>query len=367
MPSFRLAGLTYLCIALLSSSVTAGEINSAVPDRQSFNPTLGQRIVYTVEVASAGMLAVSIVDRDGYVVRQLPEREVVSPGRVNVEWDGRDDAHVIVADEAFSPRVILRTDGGEHVHFPAAQEAEILSPAPQSYDRRNGVLKYTLPSAARVHVQAGVSRVNAASGATDGPVLKTVVNRAPRPAGSVIETWNGYDESGTIYVPDLANFVIAIAATPLPDGSVITTGNRAETFLDTIPRRRGASLLPRRHISHHHAGLTAMEDVAPALVTTTRDAVWSVSDQAWIISAGKFDVDVRLSGANAAQFRALKADVMVFIDQRRVAVVRAGGDPMRIPLTIPTDRAESIVAINWVTDHGPVAVTAFKVRRRVNG
>lgn len=313
------------------------------------------------------MLAVTIVDRDGYAVRQLPQRQVVSPGPVSVEWDGRDDQHVIVADEAFSPRVVLRTDSGEYVHFSAAEEVEMISQTPQSYDRRNGVLRYTLQSPARVHVQAGASEVSAATGATDGPVLKTVVNRSPRPAGSIIETWNGYDESGTIYVPELRNFVIAIAATPLPAGSVITTGNRTETFLATVPRRRGESLLPRRHVSHHHAGLTAMEDVAPALVTTARDAVWSAADRAWITSAGRVDVDVRLSGANAAQFGALKAQVMVFIDQRKVAVVPVSGDPMRIPLTLPSDRPESVVAINWVTDHGPVAVTAFKVRRRANG
>jgi hypothetical protein len=94
--------------------------------------------------------------------------------------------------------------------------------------------------------------------------------------------------------------------------------------------------------------------------------VWSPADRAWITAADHVDVDLRLSGANAARFGAQKAEVMVFVNQQRVAAVPAVNGPMTISLTVPSDRPESVVAINWITDHGPVAVTAFKLRRRVN-
>ena len=75
-------------------------------------------------------------------------------------------------------------------------------------------------------MQAGTVQTDSKRGKATGPVLKTIVNREPRPTGPVIETWLGLDESGSFYVPDLRGFSVSVAATSLPENALISVGNQ---------------------------------------------------------------------------------------------------------------------------------------------
>jgi len=145
-----------------------------------------------------------------------------------------------------------------------------------SYSPMSGILRYTLPVASRVHVQAGSAILNATTGRSEGPVMKTIVDRAPRAAGAVVEQWNGFDESGTIHVPDLRNFVVGIAATPLPENTIITVGNRKITFLEWAENRTGNSLVTRPSVDPvHHGGLLALNGLSglTASGNASKDAI----------------------------------------------------------------------------------------------
>jgi transcriptional regulator with XRE-family HTH domain len=322
--------------------------------RASVNPSSGESLALHISLYRAAPFGVQVVDRDGFVIRTFPLTNGVA-GDNRVVWDGRNEAGQVVPDEAYSFRVVA--DGGADEYFPSARAADMVAIDPLSYSRATATLSYRLRVPSRVHVQAGTVRTGA-----DGPVLKTVVDRQPRDAGMIAEHWSGFDESGSLYVPDLAGFAIAIAATPLPENSVITYGNAKQPFLEYAARRVGHSLFRQHAHGAHHAGLDVFNDLAPRLTVTLTNGVHRPSERLWIVTAPLLRLQMRANGPTADAFLRQPGKILVFVDAKLVATTdaRKGADVLDVPL--PAD-GEHVVAVNWRSDYGPVAVAVAKVRR----
>jgi hypothetical protein len=240
-------------------------------------------------------------------------------------WDGRDNTGSVVADEAYSFKVDWTNGHASDSYFPANRVEPMTSVTAKYYDRHGGTLSYELPVPSRVHVQAGTATPNPRTKEMDGPVMKTIVNREPRGAGTIAEHWNGRDESGAIFIPDLPDFVTAIATTPLPANSVITFGNRQRTFLDVVLSRSGASLFGFPVSTHeHHAGLQTLDDVSPSLRLTPKNAHWSASERVWRVSDDRIDLDLAIVGASAKAFRAQPGVIYTFLNGKLVGTTDAG-------------------------------------------
>jgi hypothetical protein len=323
----------------------------------SINPSLGEKATLHISLARPARLEVQIIDRDGYSIRTLTASRGVVGDNV-ATWDGRDDRGEIVPDEAWSFRVIA--DGGADEFFPAAKLPTMISIDPLSFSRSTATLRYRLPSPSRVHVQAGTVTTGAGSSAKgEGPVLKTVVDREPRGAGYVAEHWNGFDASGSIYVPDLPGFALAIAVTPLPEQSVITFGNAKHPFLAYASQRMGKSLLPQRSSSVHHAGLDVFHDVAPRLTLVpdsdhSGESVWTTNDR-------DLRFHLHTAGPTARAFEDEPGKIFVFIDGQLVETRDVKEAASAFVLHLPGD-GEHRIAINWRSDYGPVAVAVARVR-----
>jgi hypothetical protein len=348
------------------ADLPAGQIGSVSVSRGFFNPTLKESVVLSLAVRSAGTVRAAVLDRDGYVVRTLPAQTPAGPANLTFAWNGRDEEQRVVPDEAYSFKIDFDGPAGRDQYFPATAESSFSTIKADYFDRSTGALAYTLAAPSRVHIQAGSATVDARSGATHGPVLKTLVNRAPRSAGSIVEHWLGFDESGTISVPDLPNFVVSIAATALPENSVITVGNRAETFAAFRDRRNGPSLLIHAAGNHqHHRGLTSDQDVAPDLDITLSGTNWIPGEKTWKSRSAKvLAMKIALHGPNAVNFAMQPGKVMVFLDGATIAEfpTSAVPDAIKIPFS-SSGGPDHIVAVNWVTDYGPVAVNSLRVRQ----
>jgi hypothetical protein len=292
---------------------TAAErpIRSVTVDRHSLNVAAGENATVTIDFAQAGRASVVVVDRDGYAIRTLADAQPAH-GAVAFHWDGHDDSGQLVADEAYSLKIDWRGAKGTDTYFPANTPATMSAIEARSYDRRTATLVYNLPGPSRVHIQAGTAAIDPKTKKLVGPVMKTLVNREPRAGGTIAEHWNGYDESGAIFIPDLDNFVVAIAATPLPEGSIITFGNRQRRFVDTLSTRRGVSLFTNRQRREHHAGLPTADDVSPSLTIEPLNAAWSSAERAWIMSgSGALQLRLAVKGPTAEAFRRHPATVDV--------------------------------------------------------
>jgi hypothetical protein len=365
----RLLCLTCLTIVCTLAS-TAGSVSTADKADPTirdvsvtppfFNPSVGQSVSIQFRAGVRGVAKVSILDRDRFPIRTLPSREV-SPGLATFWWDGRDDSGAVVPNEAWNVRIEL----GGVTHDPSLDfHPRLDDPQPRTYSRSDGILSYRLARASRVHIEAGQATPNPKNnGRADGPILKTIVNSEPRVAGAVVEKWNGFDESGTIRVSNLPNFVVSVLAVSLPENSIITGGNRRETFLDYAARKRPASALqPKKRTApaQHHAGLNAFEDRSPVLNVQPR-GTWSAQANAWRV-AGPLRIEAKLEGRSAAHFLVQPSVTTVYVDKKLVLTQKSPANPLVV--TIPASElpaGEHRIAVNWGSDYGPAALGSFRV------
>ena len=348
-------------------SVRAMEAETRVSvNRHSFNPSLGENVAISVRPPAASRISIAVLDRDGYVTRWLAQNEPAND-TYTVSWNGRDAHDALVADEAYSFKVDVTSAAGHWTYFPAASVPKTYPVQAKHYSRRNAALMYELPAAARIHAQAGSAAINAKTKTYNGPVLKTLVNRDPRPAGAIVESWNGLDESGAIYIPDLPQFVTAILATDLPENAVIAFGNPTRTFLDVAAKRSGVSLLPpSRTGSHaHHHGLNVLEDVSPSLMVAPAGGTWDQLRKSWTVKGVKARLSVQLAGPTAHLVARQPGRILVFIDYK-FAFERRVRHPMEIVEVPLTEDGTSVVSINWQSEYGPLAANSVLVSRNNN-
>lgn len=359
-----LGGLVLVAPASRSEAANAPKWLSEVSITPAFfNPSIGQRAQVAFTVSREGAVELEIVDRDHFPVRRLPSQPV-QPGPVALWWDGRDDGGEIVPDEAYSLRVTFRgSEGSEVLDVPRNFVPAVQSITGCSYSKSDGVLSYTLPWPARVRLQAGQLAPGTPPGSAGGPVLKTIVDRSPRVAGAVVEHWNGLDESGLVFVPDLPHFVVAIAAEQLPELVVIAVGNRAGSFFDYAQRHRPRSALAPRKLGRGRPGRpTALEDRTPRLDVGASSPMDPV-ERCYLPGSEPLEVALTLDPQAAQYFLNPMAELSVFVDETLVVTRKAGESPTRIVLAagqIPPGTHR--VAFDWASGHGPVAVATIQVR-----
>ncbi len=363
--------LLLVAALLFASGMGFGAESSGIQNvsisRPFFNPSLGQRIGISFSVDRPGSLTVLILDRDGFLVRQLVSKKSVEKGPLSFDWDGRGDSREIVPDEAYSLKIDLSAGGQTETYFPGNAPGERLTAKTNYYDRFGRILSYTLPRAARVHIQVGTGSADPKTGKPQGQggrVLKTLVNREPRTGGSVVESWNGNDESGSVYIPNLPDFVVAIAATALPENAILSTGNRTRNFVEHVGERSGGSLLTFSvHDHHHHQGLATLDDVAPTMRLKPLNADWSSGERAWVVREKSLDLAVSLEGPSAISFARQPGRLWVFLDEKTVRQTRApsSGVDVSIPLA-SLSAGVHLVAVNWASDYGPATVNTVSIR-----
>lgn len=328
--------------------------------QQNFNPILSGELQIRIQLSTSGNLSAYILDRDGYLVRTLSKEEPIKTGNKILSWNGRDERNEFVPNEAYNLKLdFISTDGRTESYFPAAISAKLTAIRANYYDRQSGILSYELPTPSRVHIQAGSATVDAKTGIVSGPVLRTIVNREPRSAGRIVEYWDGFGELGSsIYVPDLKNFAIAIAASPLPENSIIIYGNSSRTFLEYAATRQGVTLFANRN-NKHHEGLNALEDVSPAIELKITNAEWSSRNRSWVVNVNDLVLEGSLQGISSPYFSKQPGKLLVFINEEKIQTLASPGPAttfrIKVPIRTKSSRRQ-ILAVNWASEFGPTAV-----------
>lgn len=362
-----LAQVLASCLPASASAAPASvELNRLIKDVRvkpaTFLPTLGEKVEFSLRLVASGRLSASVLDRDGYVVRILASKKQAKAGRLALTWDGRNNEGAIVPDEAYSLLLELETTKSKELYFPANQFGEMYEVAAQSYSRRDAAVAFELPRASRVHMQAGQAVPDPDLGRNVGPVLKTILNREPKPAGRVLATWNGLDESGTVMVPNLPHFVIGIACTPLPENSVIATGNRSKAFIDYVSERKGSSRITASpEHRHHHLGLSTEDDLSPVVSVAVREGVRG-GNNCWLVTGQTMTLSVELKGPTASSLRTHPGRVFVFRGVEKIADVDASVAIAGIKIEFPKPLTETThLVVNWASEYGPTAPGVFCV------
>lgn len=353
-------------VALLSSEVLQAAEVSAITgisvSKTFFNPFLGQKVEISLSLSRPGALTACLIDRDGFPVRTLVRAKPVEKGRYSWEWDGLDDQHEIVPDEAYSLKIDLKTRRRTETYFPANSANQEFFVAPNYYNPRAALLSYNLSEPSRVHIQAGTRALHPNTTDSPGPVLKTLVNGAPRISGAVVEPWDGLDDGGVLRVTDLPNYMITIAATPLPKNAIITVGNQARSFLQATSKRTGRSLLTLERADDRHSAVF-QQTAAPTLRLIPQNATWSAAENYWSTHEPNLKISISLAGASATSFGAEPATVLIYIDS--APVLKTSPSPVPLTVEIPIqDLSVGIhtVVANWVGPSKWVASDALRLR-----
>lgn len=189
-------------------SLSAAELNTA---RQ-----LGLHIKGEVDLIETH---IAILGPDGHRVAQLEIPQQRASRQFEVEWKGLDASGKPVPDEVFYP--ILETQSGDIIFDPRRESGgEIITPLPWHFGK-HAELVYELPAPARVLIRGGIK---------DGPLMATLENWAPHTAGKVVKRWNGFDADDVVNISEREDFWLVLMAYQLPKLSIITSGNRQETY-----------------------------------------------------------------------------------------------------------------------------------------
>ena len=233
---------TYVGSVFLLLCATLGAQTSASPPFSAaretisvslpfFNPSIHQTIQLSISVPSAGKVDATVLDPDGGSIRRLSSGKAVAAGSTTLDWDGRDEAGVVVPDEAYGVRVELKSAAGSPTILADGLSGAASPVTLKGYDQQSGVLSYTLAAPSRVLVVA----------TTSSGLSRVIADWQPRSKGAVIEQWNGFDAAGKTYLPGEPGFAIQIQARPLSPGSIITVGNSKETYSEyAAGRKRGS-------------------------------------------------------------------------------------------------------------------------------
>ena len=364
--------LLFLLLAILFSSVISAahaSIRSVSISREFFNPSIGQTVEISFDIGRSGLLSLKIIDRDGYVVKTLIYEKKIEKGKCKFSWDGETNDGTVIPDESYSLWIELKSNSGTDIYFPGnhvlAEETAELG----YYDRKRGIISYKLPKPARVHVQAGVATVDPTTKEVEGPVMATVVNRKSRSSGWIAENWNGFAESDSlIYIPDLQNFKLAVAATRLPENSIIATGNNKQGFMQYAAKRNGKSIFTFQTLKHHqhHQGLTSLEDSSPSLVLQPQNAQWIEQEKMWVIKESSLKIRGRLDGDTALSFSKQPGSLILFVNGREVQKMNqpCSND---FQIEIPEGRlsfGNQIIAANCASEYGPTAAFSLRVIKK---
>ena len=220
--TIRSGVLVLTVLGAAARSAAAGDLAFGDYPSVEFSPAAGQVFVVPVELGTPASLTLTIHTPDGHPIRTLRSDGTLAVGAHSLVWDGRDSDGAVVPDEAYLPVLEGRfADGTTAVIDPRdTSGGETIDGVPVRIVESD--IEYRLPKPARALVRVGVA---------GGPMLRELASWEARPAGSNVQRWDGYDESGRVLVVDRDGLRVLVAAFALPKHSIIVSGGKGEPYL----------------------------------------------------------------------------------------------------------------------------------------
>jgi hypothetical protein len=369
--------LAFLAIALLAPwSGWAAESSEVLltPDQQgtvlgaveaskrTFNPSLGQSTTLSYELKKDAAVTVQVYDPDQDLVVALADEQPQKSGKVDLVWDGKDETGKVVPNEAFFFTIEAETeDGRRKVYDPTVFSGGVEQDLTEaSIDREAGTILYRLPEMSRVRIRLGIG---------NGPLLSTLVDWEPRPAGQVTEYWDGKDRDGLVDLAGHPRFKMIISYFDLPQNSVIAYGNKGATYLEYKKGVRRTKKEERPWLGgdekkrSRHFELPRAQDRSPELVMTFPQR--RNPDEPGTIPElqGKTVVHVELDEASKRHFQDTKFEIVFFLDGEFYAEEEVGYSPYNwVWDTSQAKEGEYVLTVNLSGFQDQIGILSRKVK-----
>jgi len=305
--------------------------------QRQFSPSTGEVVDLRFSLSESAEVTLTILGPSRELIAVPLEGKPCPQGQNTVTWDGHDVDGVLVPDEAYTFKIRAVTGENSDLWDPLLDSGgeRVIAGDLTTVDENR--FSYQLPAAARVLVRAAV---------VDGPLVRTIVNWAPRPPGLAVEQWDGMDSAGVRRVSTIENLRIAVMAFALPEKAIITQGNSALSYGEyyrTLPGRRahdeqyprtkaeGEQISPHWYIPVHQNRDPAL---AMSFVGTdvpadaARPVVISKSASPMLVRVDIPDSDERAFMGNQ------KFELIIYVDDIRILEVEQGHVPFNYPWDI---------------------------------
>lgn len=246
--------LVLLVVTLVMDTASHATVSFGDYTKVEFAPTRGQLFSIPLQVEQDAIVNIQILSPDGDPIRTLRSDLSLKPGRHVAEWDGKDDAGLVVPDEAYVPVIRARlVDGTELTVNPGQNSGGEMVEELDVRITSTKDIAYSLPAPSRVLIRAGIK---------GGPMLRSLAAWAPRGQGKNVQRWDGRDQDGLIDLRTEKGLTVLVTAFQLPHRAIITVGNKELDYRE-YRRRKGFKQKPVRvedtvlargdtRISRHH-------------------------------------------------------------------------------------------------------------------
>jgi hypothetical protein len=307
------------------------------------------------------------------MVRSLMDQQPRAAGVNGVAWDGRDDSGRAVPDEAYLVSILAEGPGGERaVYDPTSVSGgEAFDIQPQRIKESSGTFKihYSVPFPARINIRAGVH---------NGPLLKTILDWKPMPAGDQVQAWNGMDETGRIRAIREPGRILHIKGFRLPENTIIVRGN-SENYASYYRAYRRTPSDRANVLSFQSAkdnALKRMEkgvsqqylirqslNTAPSFtVYLGQDRTSGLAERGVVIVSGQIVLTMEVSPDSLDVFNESRYEIVVFVDQRRFdEEEQAYSSHSYLLDTRQFVNGEHLITINLASMTGQVGSYSFRI------
>jgi len=215
-------GKALLMVVLISTSLFSKEIISFSPyEKSEFSPSRKQNFIIPFILNEKAEVFIEIYTADGNKIRTLYSKKVLAKGKHSLSWNGKDDRNITVPNEAYTVVLNAKNTKGVTTIDPRSYSGGEIETNLQTKVTLEGKTIYHLSKPSRVLIRAGIK---------DGPMMRSLINWVPKPAGKNVQHWNGYDEDKVVNVFKTKRYGVIVVAFSLPEYSIVTTGNKELTF-----------------------------------------------------------------------------------------------------------------------------------------
>lgn len=273
------------------------------------------------------------------------------PGRVTVEWDGLTQAGAAVSPGVYLYAITARDEAGGATTYGAArvEGGEEVFPKRFAIDPQSGIVSYGLPQASWVRLRALLRGY---------PLLATLMDWRPQPAGQHEFRWDGLDRDGMIQIGHHPNVRMEILAFALPENAVIVEAK--DDWAGRGPNEAPPFARGFRHALHAPANCRE-----PDFEVDFPDAdAWDEDGNP--ILGGESSIRIRLDPRDAAHLINQRFEAMFFVDTLFLFEEEEGTNPFSYRLdTTELSPGRHLLTVNVLSgdDHAGVRTLPFVVAR----
>lgn len=315
-----------VAIALAACSLHAGalEITHVQHEPAAFDPSKGQKAKVRFHLSEPARVRVRIFDGRNLQVREIAPARALPAADQTVTWDGKDSRGRRVPPEAYVYTIEAQNAAGELVEWDLSDHTggNAVELKQVEWNPDKGSISYIATKLARVNVRVGIK--------SHGPLLRTVVDWAPRTAGGHTEAWNGKDASNVLDVSRDPDLEIAATGFSLSDNTILVLPEpRTVKLIEDLPaprveRKLKKTVAPKMY-AHQQQAADQRRDfpltlLLPSDVKVARDGIPII----------RGPVAVRLEVPKSDALRALneRFEAVFFIDKQFVFETEVGFLPL---------------------------------------